>query len=232
MPPPTPTRHGPARGTIHTLRLRLSNVHLAVGPETVLFDTGSPGEETRILRWIADLGLPPPRTIILTHAHADHAGSAAALRRMTGARLCLAPEDWQMAQTGRNRTLRPVRLSAYPLTRLVPARFEPFSPDLPLDGSVAMAELGLHAELLATPGHTAGSVSLVFPDGQAVVGDLMMGGYIGGHLRPRRPRAHYFADAPADNAASLSRLMSHGARILHTGHGGPLHAKDIKDLTP
>lgn len=228
MPRPQPTQPGATTGTLHTLRLRLSNVHLVAGRETVLIDTGSPGEEARILRWIASLGLPPPRTILLTHAHADHAGSAAALRRLTGARLCLAPGDWGMAQAGRNGRLRPVRPSAYPLTFMVPDRFEPFTPDLPLDGSVPLADLGLDATLLPTPGHTPGSVSLILPSGDAIAGDVVMGGYLGGHLRPRHPRAHYFADDPGQNAQSLARLLSQGARTLHIGHGGPIDANAIK----
>ena len=220
---PEPSGHPP----ILTLRLRLSNVHLLATARPVLFDTGSPGEEGAILRWISGLGLPPPQTVILTHAHADHAGSAAALRQLTGARLCLAPGDWDMARAGQNRPLRPVRLSAYPLARLLPDRFAPFTPDVALDSPGALADLGLDARLLATPGHTPGSISLLFPSGDAVIGDLAMGGYIGGHLRPRHPRPHYFAEDPGQNAASLALVLAQGARRLHVGHGGTLLAADL-----
>jgi hydroxyacylglutathione hydrolase len=215
---------------IHSLRLRLSNVHLVTGRATVLFDSGSPGEERRILDWIDGLGLPRPQAIVLTHAHADHAGSAAALRRITGAKLCLAAPDWPMAEAGQNRPLRPVRPSARPLTYLVPHRFPAFTPDLALEGSPALTALGLDATLLATPGHTPGSVSAVFPDGQAIVGDLLMGGYLGGAIRPRSPRPHYFADDPASLSFSLAQVLDAGARTLHVGHGGPLNVTDIKDL--
>jgi glyoxylase-like metal-dependent hydrolase (beta-lactamase superfamily II) len=217
---------------IHTLRLRMSNVHLVVGKSgTVLIDTGSPGEAGRILDWIRGLGLPAPGTIFLTHGHADHAGSAAELRRRTGARLCLAPGDWKMVAAGESGPLGPVRLSAVLLQHLVPARFEPFEPDIPLDGSVTMGDLGLDATLLATPGHTAGSVSLIFRDGQAVIGDVLMGGHMGGLLRPHQPRAHYFVQDAAENRKSLSRLLSHGATRLHVGHGGPLRAETLQDWT-
>jgi hydroxyacylglutathione hydrolase len=213
---------------IHSLRLRVSNVHLVVGKGTVLIDSGSPGEADRILDWIEGLGLPAPDTIFLTHGHADHAGSAAELRRRTGARLCLAPGDWKMVAAGQNEQLGPVRLSAVLLQHLVPARLEPFVPDVPLDGSVAMDDLGLDATLIATPGHTAGSVSLIFADGQAVIGDVLMGGNMGGLLRPHKPRAHYFAQDAIENRKSLSRLLSHGAKKLHVGHGGPLQAETLR----
>lgn len=227
-----PSGPGTSITVIQTLRLRMSNVHLVVGKTgPVLIDTGSPGESDRILDWIKGLGLPAPVTIILTHGHADHAGSAAELRRRTGARLCLAPGDWKMAAAGQNGPLGPVRLSAVLLQHLVPARFEPFVPDVALDGSVKMADLGLDATLLATPGHTAGSVSLIFRDGEAVIGDVLMGGHMGGLLRPQHPRAHYFAQDAAENRKSLSRLLSHGAKRLHVGHGGPLNAETLQEWT-
>lgn len=218
--------------TIHTLRLRMSNVHLALMPHPVLIDTGSPGDAKRILRWVGSLGLAVPDTIIQTHAHADHASSAAELRRLTGAQLCLAPEDWPMAAAGRNGPLGPVRPTAWPLQFLVPDRFEPFVPDVVLDSQAALDRLGLDATLLATPGHTPGSISLLFRDGQAVVGDLLMGGYLGGQVRPRHPRPHYFARSQSMNAAGLAQVLSAEALILHVGHGGPLDAVDIRGRRP
>jgi hydroxyacylglutathione hydrolase len=215
---------------IYTLRLRLSNVHLVTGPHTVLFDSGSPGQETHILNWIDQLGLARPRAIILTHAHADHAGSAVALRRITGARIGLAAADWPMAAAGRNAPLRPVRISAWPLRYLVPHRFAPFTPDVALDGQSALAELGLDATLLPTSGHTPGSVSVLFKNGQAIVGDLLMGGYIGGNLLPHRPRPHYFATNPTLLPDSLARVLTAGARTLHVGHGGPIYSHSLKGL--
>jgi glyoxylase-like metal-dependent hydrolase (beta-lactamase superfamily II) len=122
-----------------------------------------------------------------------------------------------------------VRLSAVLLQHLVPARFEPFVPDVALDRSVAMVDLGLDATLLATPGHTAGSVSLIFADGQAIVGDVLMGGHMGGAVRPHQPRTHYFAWDATENRNSLARLLSHGATRLHVGHGGPLQAEALLD---
>ncbi|MFM7334749.1 MAG: MBL fold metallo-hydrolase [Tabrizicola sp.] len=215
--------------TIHTLRLRLSNVHLAVGRECILFDAGSPNDAGRIQDWIAGLGLPQPKAIILTHAHADHAGSAAELRRISGAPICLASPDWPAAQRGANGPLRVTRPSAWPLKYLVPQRFPPFTPDLTLDQPDALAAFGLEAGLLATPGHTPGSISALFSDGQAIVGDVLMGGYIGGNLLPHRPRPHYFAEDRIQNARSLAVLLALGARRLHVGHGGPIEVSQMKE---
>jgi glyoxylase-like metal-dependent hydrolase (beta-lactamase superfamily II) len=229
MPHPDNPTAPDARVTIHTLRLRLSNVHLAVGKGCVLFDAGSPNESGRILDWIAGLGLPHPKAIILTHAHADHAGAAVQLRKITKAPICLASPDWPVAQIGRNGPLQVTRRSAWPLKYLVPQRFPAFIPDHALDRPDALAAFGLAARVLHTPGHTPGSVSALFPDGQAIVGDLLMGGYIGGNLLPHRPRPHYFAEDPVQNARSLADVLALGARRLHVGHGGPIEVSQMKE---
>ncbi len=55
-------------------------------------------------------------------------------------------------------------------------------------------EFGCDAVILETPGHTAGSISLITAAGDAIIGDVIMGGYLGGVLFPGKPNYHYFAE--------------------------------------
>lgn len=79
-----------------------------------------------------------------------------------------------------------------------------------------------------TPGHTAGSISILCDDGNAIVGDMLMGGYLGGALLPRCPNPHYFAESAAANHMSLGRVLGRNPVLLHVGHGGPLAADDVR----
>lgn len=81
--------------------------------------------------------------------------------------------------------------------------------------------------MLETPGHTAGSISVVLEDKQAIVGDLLMGGYFGGAIWPTHAREHYFADAPEHLPESQQRLRETGATTVYVGHGGPLSAAEL-----
>ena len=73
-----------------------------------------------------------------------------------------------------------------------------------------------------TPGHTKGSLSLVLGNGEAIVGDVMMGGWMGGALRPQHPNYHYFVDDWDDVHHSIARLLTYAPSRWYVGHGGPL----------
>src|SRR3954447_230323 len=98
---------------LHRIDLGPVNAYLLdTGDGPVLIDTGFPGDELRILGALAELALPPKglRQIVLTHAHPDHVGGAAALRAATGAPIAMHPLEAGLARrgaTGRSLTPAP-----------------------------------------------------------------------------------------------------------------------------
>ena len=73
---------------IPILPLGMVNAHLIRSPQgCILVDAGIPGSERRIGRVLARHGLSfaDIKLIVVTHAHTDHAGSAARLRASSGA---------------------------------------------------------------------------------------------------------------------------------------------------
>jgi glyoxylase-like metal-dependent hydrolase (beta-lactamase superfamily II) len=64
--------------TVHRLSLSLSNAYLVDDDEPVLIDTGSPDEFKRLSRTLGehDVAIEDLSLIVLTHGHADHAGTA------------------------------------------------------------------------------------------------------------------------------------------------------------
>ncbi len=95
--------------TVIPIRLLLSNAFLVLGERPVLIDAGSPGEERKIARAIEAAGveLRDIGLILLTHAHRDHAGSAKALRQLTGAPVALHPAENAMLERGHMGKLTP-----------------------------------------------------------------------------------------------------------------------------
>jgi glyoxylase-like metal-dependent hydrolase (beta-lactamase superfamily II) len=79
---------------VHPLTLGFVQAYLIETPDGLfLVDCGMPGREKKIQAAMQRLGRQDLKLIFITHAHADHTGSAAALKRLTGAQVAAAPGD-------------------------------------------------------------------------------------------------------------------------------------------
>jgi glyoxylase-like metal-dependent hydrolase (beta-lactamase superfamily II) len=101
-------------------------------------------------------------------------------------------------------------------------QFTGVNADLELQDGMSLKSYGAEVTVIATPGHTPGSISIITPEGDAIIGDVIMGGHLGGALLPTRPNYHYFADDVAQAMTSLDRILAQTAGTLYVGHGGPL----------
>ena len=109
------------------------------------------------------------RQIVVTHAHIDHVGGAALLKKATGAPVLLNQQDLGL--------LGMMEMQAGWLGIATPAVA---APDASAEDGLAVGLATLPAEVLHTPGHTPGSICLLFPQ-QALLlaGDTLFAGSIG-----------------------------------------------------
>lgn len=151
------------------------------GDRLALIDTGFPGSEGAVLAAIVALGRRPEdlTDIILTHAHYDHIGSAAALVAATGATTWMHPLDAPVAQGlagGRPASPAP-GLLAHLLFRLYarPGRTTaPVAVDRLVDDGATIPVAG-GLEVVHIPGHCAGQIALRQPaTGLLFVADAAM----------------------------------------------------------
>ncbi len=109
------------------------------------------------------------RQIVITHAHIDHVGGAALLKRATGAPVFLNQNDLGL--------LSAMEMQAGWLGIATP---EVGPPDASADDGLAVGLATLPAEVIHTPGHTPGSICLLFPQHQLLLaGDTLFAGSIG-----------------------------------------------------
>jgi hydroxyacylglutathione hydrolase len=109
------------------------------------------------------------RQIVVTHAHIDHVGGAALLRKATGAPVLLNQQDLGL--------LAMMEMQAGWLGIPTP---EVAAPDASADDGLTIGLATLPAEVLHTPGHTPGSICLFFPAQQLLLaGDTLFAGSIG-----------------------------------------------------
>jgi len=129
-----------------------------------------PGDEIERVQEILTRHQLRPKYIIATHAHIDHIGGIDKLKRATGARVMLHEADLPMYRDlGGLAAL--LGLPPPPV-----AEVEQFLRD---GDTVHWGSLSL--EVLHTPGHSPGSLSLHLPDKQPIVfcGDTLFDGSIG-----------------------------------------------------
>jgi hydroxyacylglutathione hydrolase len=209
---------------LHCLRLTIPNVYLLTGERAVLIDSGGPSDVPRILAFLEehDIAADQLALILLTHGHWDHAGGAKALRDATKAPIALHRGDLELVRRGTNGRPKPTCSMGYLIRAFVNRDYPPFEPDLEIDDALDLQPFGVDARVLLTPGHTAGSISVLTGEGDAIVGDLLMGGWLGGKLFPTRPGMHYFAEDVQQLKASLRYVLDLKPRTIQPGHGLPL----------
>lgn len=207
------------------------NAYLLLGRRPVIVDAGTPGSGQRIYEQIAAHGVDPTdiSLIVITHGHIDHFGSAAELHRLTGAPVAGHIEDLGPFRTGR---VREPYLPTGPMGRLMArnknlhVQAEPLEPDVLVRGETALEDFGIAARIMPTPGHTAGSISVLTDQGDLVAGDLIANSFMG--LIPGRPANPPFHDDPLHNLASLRKMLALNPTRLHVGHGTALEPKRVR----
>jgi hydroxyacylglutathione hydrolase len=187
-------------------RLELSpfgmNCYVARRPgadEAVVVDPGWPGETARI-----EEGLDGARcaAILITHADIDHIGGVAELQHETGAPV-------YMAQVYSERAQRINEL--YPEAGVT---FEPFTPDVLLEGDERLDLAGIGFQTLRVPGHLPGHLAF-YADGALFSGDVLFAGSVGRTDRP---------DGDWDTLLASIRLLLERfppEAIVYSGHGPP-----------
>ena len=214
--------------TVIQFRLSLSNSFLVVGDRPILVDTGSPKDGKKLLRKLAQHGVQDLALILHTHGHSDHCGSTRQLKEAMSAPTAIHPADAAVMENGRNQATKPTSRRAKLLHWLVNDEFPPVRPDIFLTDKMSLQGFGVEGKVVYTPGHTAGSISVLLSSGEAIVGDLLMGGWLGGMFRSGQPGYPYYADDVGQIRTSVKTLLDLGATRFFVGHGGPLEAERVK----
>lgn len=171
-------------GNVTMIRLGIVNSFVIKGKDRlVIVDTGEEGNEREIMREIKNRGFDPGNVslIIITHGHIDHYGSASELRRLTGAPIAVQMNDSGYMRRGEYAPVKPISVAGSIIkflfideNRKVPGVI----PDIIIRDSLDLRVYGIEGKVIATPGHTSGSVSVLLENGDCIIGDTIMD-YIG-----------------------------------------------------
>lgn len=183
--------------------------------ELTLIDAALPYSAKSIIHTAKKIG-KPLRNIILTHAHADHVGALDELKKLLPeVQVCISIRDAKLLAG--DTSLLPHEKNA-PIRGGIPKKIET-QPDILLHEGDRIGSL----EVIHSPGHTPGSISLLDTRNQSIiVGDAFQtrgGMAVSGTLKPLFPFPAFGTWDKATALESAKKLVSYQPSLLAVGHG-------------
>ncbi|MCL4399249.1 MBL fold metallo-hydrolase [Candidatus Parvarchaeota archaeon] len=220
--------------SLHELYLGRSKAFLieASDGSLILVDTGMPKKEKEIISYINSIGksVSDIKYILLTHAHIDHFGSAASIKKLSNANLAIN-ENGVHYINGDGGLLLPVHKNLKsPKAKLQSSlikimskflRVQYVKPNMLLKEGVFPPEMKINAKILETPGHTKDSISVYLVDSNTViVGDLLFGA-------PDKLRLPPFFDDYVSLLSSIKKIKDINPDLVCVSHGKNHNISDL-----
>lgn len=222
----------------HIIRLGFTNSYLISGDKGyLLIDAGGPGKSKTFFHKLKNKGITPDQIvlIVVTHAHFDHIGSLFRIRDKCNCPVAIHSDEASLLQEARvvippgtkflNKQLSKIgRKNQKAVSRLL--RFRSVQPDILINNNTSLEPYGFKADIIPTPGHSAGSLSIVTDSGCAFTGDLMVNYYPFG-LGPYFPP---YGDSVDLIFKSWEKLLGMGVSTICPAHGKPFNANKLKKI--
>ena len=187
----------------------------------ILIDCGHRNTVNRFQSALKEAGLSPPdiKLIVLTHTHFDHAGGAREIKDLCGAPLAVHRNEAEFLRKGKTPFPRGTRWKGKLIASIGNiffkrlAEYPSLDADIVVDDFLDLSGFGIPGRIFHSPGHTAGSLTVLLKNGSAFVGDNVLGLSKKEHFPP-------FANDEKEVLASWEKYIELGASMLFPAHGG------------
>jgi len=206
---------------IISFKLGVTSCYLIIGKEIVMVDAGMPNKLQLFKKVLSKNKIDPARIklIVLTHSHFDHCGSANDIRDLTGAKIAIHKSEKECVEHDKALIPKGVNFKGkitQPLIFTFKISFPKFTPDILLDNEpYPLSEYGIDGQILHTPGHTIGSLSVILNSGKAFVGCMAHNGFPF-RWKPGLPIYAQDINAIKEN---WKTLIDKGISFIYPGHG-------------
>ena len=217
---------------IFRVKLGLNSCYLIRGKDVVMIDGGMPKKLKVFKRVLTSLDINPSdiKLIVLTHSHFDHSGSAQEIREFTGAKIAIHESERTYLEDGGmiipkgvNTLGKLTQPLFFPIFKNLP--FPKFTPDILItDKPYPLNQFGIDGNIIHTPGHTIGSISVILDSGEAFVGCMAHNGFPF-RIHPGLPI--YAQDIEAIKKC-WKILIDRGIKMIYPGHGKPFPVEVMK----
>ncbi len=222
--------------SIHYFRYGINRVFVIRQKGTIMIDAGPPGIAGKFEKDLLKEGIKPDsiKLMVLTHGDFDHSGSAASIKRLTGCDVAVHSKDRHLVEKGMFNWPpgttpwgKFTHMIFAPLMRRI--KMEPVKPDLILpDENFPLHEYGIDGQVVYTPGHTQGHVSVVLDEGIAFIGCLSHNIKLF-RLRPNLP---IYAENIEEVKSSWKKILNMGITEVYPAHGKSFNSNRIRKHLP
>jgi hydroxyacylglutathione hydrolase len=197
----------------------------------ILVDGGTPGEFNKFSEGLKGMGINPKEimAIVITHCHWDHIGCAKEIQDMTDAKVIVQKYEKNILEKGELAMPPPVArwgkiFAAFVNSWSKKFSIKPCEADIVVgEEDYSLEEFGIKGEIVFTPGHSPGSISVMLDSGDAFVGDMAMNG-LPLTISPNLP---IFAEDISLLKNSWKKLLDKEIKKIYPAHGKPFPVEKL-----
>ena len=190
------------------------------GDKLLMIDASLSGFEKKFERKVKALGLAVEdiNLIILTHVHHDHVGITNWVKEKSGAPVLVHEKEARILELGETPIPEGTKTLGKILHKLGVAfnfifSYKPVKADILVSDILALDKFGFSATVVPTPGHTEGSISILFGTGESFVGDCCF------QILKRKDVFPIFANDVPQLLKTWKTLLNSEAVRFYPGHG-------------
>lgn len=195
------------------------NVYLVITRTgNILIDTGTVRSRRQLINNIKQVGINDIQLLVLTHTHFDHCANVSALKEEYGCRIVMGKNESRFVEKGYTYLPTGTNWFTAILARVGNSigdqkfGYKPFYPDVLIEERTPLERFEGIIEVIPTPGHSPGSISIAVNNEIALVGDTMFGILRNSIFPP-------FADDVPTLIRSWKELLGTGCKLFLPGHG-------------
>lgn len=197
---------------IHMKRFNYFNLYIIEGDNgDILIDTGFIGIRRNLKKWLDNFNI---KLVILTHAHVDHIWNASYIQKLYNCDIAISVNDIEnidnsniKSKPSKNKYKTWTNLMNWGMRHFIPKEFDI---NIKLQDNQILNNYGLDLKIISLPGHTNGSIGILYKD-YLFVGDALVN-------RGKRPSIAY-QNQNNDNAnKSIKKIIDINPKIVFVGH--------------